>query len=151
MNKSMCRQFRSCLFFIFNCNTYTFLRDSKTGIRVLKENFFLIYNFYILKTIHMTTSLFLCGSSVRGKFWMRCVHICTYIPMCVQSSGFRFKMRHFWYKYVGRVSVLGSMLWSHFSAIFVNFRRKSRHFLKTNVMIQILFKLTVFWTKNSNF
>jgi hypothetical protein len=47
---------------------------------------------------------------------------------------------------------LGSMLWSQFSAIFANFRRKKLAFFsKTNVMIKILHNLPMFWVKNANF
>jgi hypothetical protein len=46
----------------------------------------------------------------------------------------------------------GPMLWSQFFAIFDNFRRKNwRFFSKTNVMIQFLHNLALFWVKNDNF
>jgi hypothetical protein len=41
---------------------------------------------------------------------------------------------------------LGSMLWSQFSAIFDNFRRK----FWRNVMIKVLQNLALFWVKNGN-
>jgi hypothetical protein len=48
-------------------------------------------------------------------------------------------------------SFQGSMLWSQFSAIFDNIRRKNAVFLKTNVMINILHILALFWVKNAIF
>jgi hypothetical protein len=48
--------------------------------------------------------------------------------------------------------ILGSMLWSQFSAIFDNFRRKKLAFFsKTNVMMKLLNNLALFWVKNANF
>jgi hypothetical protein len=47
---------------------------------------------------------------------------------------------------------LGSMLWSQFSTIFDNFRRKNWRFSqKTNVMIIILHNIALLWVKNANF
>jgi hypothetical protein len=47
---------------------------------------------------------------------------------------------------------LGSMLWSQFSAIFNNFRRKKLAFFsQTNVMIKILHNLALFWVKKRQF
>jgi hypothetical protein len=45
------------------------------------------------------------------------------------------------------------MLWSQYSAIFANFRRKNwlAFFSKTNVMIQFLHNLALFWAKNAYF
>jgi hypothetical protein len=44
------------------------------------------------------------------------------------------------------------MLWSQFSGIFANFRRKILEFFsKTNVMINFFQNLTLFWVKNTNF
>jgi hypothetical protein len=46
----------------------------------------------------------------------------------------------------------GSMLWSQFSAIFANFRRKNWRFTKkNNVMIKCFHKLALFWVKNAIF
>jgi hypothetical protein len=43
----------------------------------------------------------------------------------------------------------GSMLWSHFSAIFR--QKKLAFFSKTNVMFQFLHNLALFWVKNAIF
>jgi hypothetical protein len=46
----------------------------------------------------------------------------------------------------------GSMLWSQFSAIFSNFRRKNWcFFLNSNVMINFFQNLALSWVKNANF
>jgi hypothetical protein len=44
-----------------------------------------------------------------------------------------------------------SMVWSQFSAIFANFRRKSAFFLNTNVMINFFLNLALFWAKTPVF
>jgi hypothetical protein len=47
---------------------------------------------------------------------------------------------------------LGSMLWSQFSAIFANFRRKNWRFSqKSNGMIKMLHNLALFWIKTPFF
>jgi hypothetical protein len=46
---------------------------------------------------------------------------------------------------------LGSMLWLQFSESFDNFGEKMAFFSKTNVMVNILHKLALFWVKNANF
>jgi hypothetical protein len=47
--------------------------------------------------------------------------------------------------------VLGSMFWSQFSAIFVNFRRKNGGFLSNQCYDKMFAKLAVVWAKTPNF